>query len=72
MMPGGLIGKENYDMYDEIIPKIISTEINIESYTTVEKLINKKEGNKMIESINLIDLYANKYRESIEKETKKR
>lgn len=72
MMPGGLIGKENYDMYDEIIPKIISTEINIESYTTVEKLINKKEGNKMIESINLIDLYANKHRESIEKETKKK
>lgn len=31
---------------------------------------NKKEGNKMIESMNLIDLYANKHRESIEKETK--
>lgn len=29
----------------------------------------KKEGNKMIESINLIDLYANKHKESIEKET---
>lgn len=37
----------------------------------VEK-INKKEGNKMIESINLIDLYANKHRESIEKETKEK
>lgn len=34
--------------------------------------INKKEGNKMIESINLIDLYANKHRESIEKETKEK
>lgn len=33
---------------------------------------NKKEGNKMIESINLIDLYANKHRESIEKETKEK
>lgn len=32
----------------------------------------KKEGNKMIESINLIDLYANKHRESIEKETKEK
>lgn len=31
---------------------------------------NKKEGNKMIESIYLIDLYANKHKESIEKETK--
>lgn len=41
-----------------------------ESYA-VEK-INKKEGNKMIESINLIDLYANKHRESIEKETKEK
>lgn len=33
---------------------------------------NKKEGNKMIESINLIDLYANKHRKSIEKETKEK
>lgn len=41
-----------------------------ESYT-VEKF-DKKEGNKMIESINLIDLYANKHRESIEKETKEK
>lgn len=36
----------------------------------VENPMIKKEGNKMIESINLIDLYANKHRESIEKETK--
>lgn len=33
---------------------------------------NKKEGNKMLESINLIDLYANKHRENIEKETKEK
>lgn len=33
---------------------------------------NKKEGNKMLESINLIDLYANKHRESIEKEIKEK
>ncbi len=32
----------------------------------------KKEGNKMLESMNLIDLYANKHRESIEKETKEK
>ena len=32
----------------------------------------KKEGNNMIESMNLIDLYANKHRESIEKETKEK
>lgn len=38
----------------------------------VENPMIKKEGNKMIESINLIDLYANKHRESIEKETKKK
>lgn len=37
-----------------------------------KKSIIKKEGNKMIESINLIDLYANKHRESIEKETKEK
>ncbi|MCI5552878.1 MAG: hypothetical protein MR388_03480, partial [Tenericutes bacterium] len=33
---------------------------------------NKKEGNKMIESMNLIDLYANKHKENIEKETKEK
>lgn len=32
----------------------------------------KKEGNNMIESMNLINLYANKHRESIEKETKEK
>lgn len=32
----------------------------------------KKEGNNMIESMNLIDLYANKHIESIEKETKEK
>lgn len=32
----------------------------------------KKEGNDMIESMNLIDLYSNKHRESIEKETKEK
>lgn len=37
-----------------------------------ENPITKKEGNKMIESINLIDLYANKHRENIENETKEK
>jgi hypothetical protein len=37
-----------------------------------ENPITKKEGNKMLESINLIDLYANKHRKSIEKETKEK
>lgn len=32
----------------------------------------KKEGNKMLESMNLIDLYANKHKENIEKETKEK
>ncbi len=32
----------------------------------------KKEGNNMIESMNLIDLYANKHRENIEKERKEK
>lgn len=39
---------------------------------TIIGKFNKKEGNKMIESINLIDLYANKHIESIEKETKEK
>lgn len=32
----------------------------------------KKEGNKMLESMNLIDLYANKHKENIEKEAKEK
>lgn len=32
----------------------------------------KKEGNKMLESMNLIDLYANKHRKNIEKEAKEK
>lgn len=51
----------------ELVEKAL---IFCESYA-VEKF-NKKEGNKMIESINLIDLYANKHKESIEKETKEK
>ncbi len=32
----------------------------------------KKEGNEMIESMNLIDLYASKHKESVERETKEK
>ncbi len=47
-------------------------EDELELVEEVAKKINKKEGNEMIESINLIDLYANKHRENIEKETKEK
>lgn len=33
-------------------------------------ILYRKEENKMIESMNLVDLYANKHKENIEKETK--
>jgi len=55
---------------EEELELVEKASIFCESYA-VEKF-NKKEGNKMIESINLIDLYANKHRESIEKETKEK
>lgn len=48
--------------------KIKVTNLRIDKTPKIEEI--KKEGNKMIESINLIDLYANKHKESIEKETK--
>lgn len=50
--------------------KIITDDLYVPN--TIIGKFNKKEGNKMIESINLIDLYANKHRESIEKETKEK
>lgn len=37
-----------------------------------EKPMIKKEGNEMIESMNLIDLYASKHKEKIENETKEK
>lgn len=56
---------------DLYAPNTINCAELYEKYVS-KKSITKKEGNKMIESINLIDLYANKHRESIEKETKER
>ena len=50
--------------------KIKVTDLRIDKTPKIEEI--KKEGNKMIESINLIDLYANKHRESIEKEAKEK
>ena len=50
--------------------KIKVTNLRIDKTPKIEEI--KKEGNKMIESINLIDLYANKHRENIEKETKEK
>lgn len=38
----------------------------------IENSTIKKEGNNMIESMNLIDLYANKHKKYIEKETKEK
>lgn len=60
--------------------KIITDDLYVPNTINCEELyekwllgkFNKKEGNKMIESINLIDLYANKHRESIEKEAKEK
>lgn len=51
--------------------RYITTNMVIDKWEK-ENPITKKEGNKMIESINLIDLYANKHRKSIEKETKEK
>lgn len=56
---------------DLYAPNTINCAELYEKYVS-KKSITKKEGNKMIESINLIDLYANKHRESIEKETKEK
>lgn len=55
---------------DLYVPNTINCAELYEKYVLGK--FNKKEGNKMIESMNLIDLYANKHRESIEKETKEK
>lgn len=70
-----LFKDEELELVEE--PTLKSTELKIDSNKitlTVDKIQNviKKEGNKMIESLNLIDLYANKHKESIEEETKEK
>lgn len=68
MMHGGLIGKDIDDFYDAI-------DFYKVAYLGIwgkENLMLKKEGKKMIESMNLIDLYANEHKENIEKETKEK
>lgn len=64
MMHGGLIGKYIID-FEEFL------EDELGMWPREDPMI-KKEGNKMIESMNLIDLYASKHKESIEKETKEK
>lgn len=54
--------------FELVDKKIKNTELRINNIA--EKI--KKEGNEMIESMNLIDLYANKHKENIEKETKEK
>lgn len=75
-LPAYAYDPEHFELVDE--PKIKQTELKIDGLRThtiivdeildKENLMIKKEGNEMIESMNLIDLYANKHRESIEKE----
>lgn len=55
---------------DLYVPNTINCTEFYEKYVLGK--FNKKEGNKMIESMNLIDLYANKHRENIENETKEK
>ncbi len=45
---------------------------NQELYDWYEKNVKKKEGNNMIESLNLVDLYASKQKEKIENDTTKK
>lgn len=56
-----------------LAPNIVNLEEQYKQYVLgiwdKENPMIKKEGNEMIESMNLIDLYANKHKESIEKET---
>lgn len=56
----------------KMLPRQENYEKMVQGIWEKENPIIKKEGNKMIESLNLIDLYANKHRESIEKETKEK
>lgn len=68
-MNGGFRSGKTQIIVNKIDESIVLKNLEI---LNKENPMIKKEGNKMIESINLIDLYANKHRESIEKETKEK
>lgn len=68
-MNGGFRSGKTQIIVNKIDESIVLKNLEI---LNKENQMIKKEGNKMIESINLIDLYANKHRESIEKETKEK
>lgn len=57
---------------EKMLPRQETYEKMVQGIWKKENLMIKKEGNKMIESLNLIDLYANKHKENIEKETKEK
>lgn len=61
---------------DLLAPNTVNLEEQYKRYVLgiwdKENPMVKKEGNEMIESMNLIDLYASKHKESIEKETKEK
>lgn len=78
-MNGGLRGGKISIIVDNINSPITCRYSNEKLYEKFcsgiwnkENSIIKKEGNEMIESMNLIDLYANKHKENIEKETKEK
>lgn len=68
-MNGGFRSGKTQIIVNKIDESIVLKNLEI---LNKENQMIKKEGNKMIESINLIDLYANKHKESIEKETKEK
>lgn len=68
-MNGGFRSGKTQIIVNKIDESIVLKNLEI---LNKENQMIKKEGNKMIESINLIDLYANKHRESIEKEAKEK
>lgn len=68
-MNGGFRSGKTQIIVNKIDESIVLKNLEI---LNKENQMIKKEGNKMIESINLINLYANKHRESIEKETKEK
>ncbi len=65
---GAHIGFVNEE-HIELVEPTITSKIKIDSSGII---IKKKEGNDMLESLNLVDLYASKQKEKIENETKEK
>lgn len=68
----GFVNEEHIELAEPQITSKINIDFSGIKVMVRNPIIEKKEGNDMLESLNLVDLYASKQKEKIESETNKK